>query len=95
MWISENKKLVDNIIYFRHFKHPELVIKNPNCIIQITALDSNNVYVYGSYIEPDKNEIVKFLQDAMYSLGEYELFKFDTNKFKIKIKKRVYTRNEN
>lgn len=82
---------IDNVTSFRYFFNPKVIITDPNYIITIKVLESNNIYYYGTYIYPGKlKEIMPFVEDYMYAYGEYDLFQFKESNFKITVKKTFY-----
>ena len=82
---------IDNVTSFRYFFNPKIVIIDPNYIISIKALESNNIYYYGTYMHPGSlKEIMCFIEDYMYANEEYELFNFKESNFKVTIKKTFY-----
>lgn len=87
MWLSDNTSIIDNITYFAYIKYPYIVIKNPYYTISIESSITHNKYIYGSYVELDKNQLEKYIQDYMYAKGEFELFEFSINNFIVNIKK--------
>lgn len=94
-FLKENEELndytidsyvIDNVTIFSYLYNPKVAIKNPNFVIKVTSIISNNSYYYGTFSKPvSLKEIFELLKDYMYAKGEYELFRFKETNFKITI----------
>lgn len=78
--------IVDNIIYFRHIRYPQEIIKFPKYIIYITNIITNSIYIYGSFVRPDDKELLNIILPKRVWENEKFISPFDYNELNYKIK---------
>lgn len=83
----KQEKFHDDIFTFLHIKFHDQIITNPKNVIIFNYNNIAKDFIFGCYIVPHEEELIKIIEDYLYGNGYIELFTFDKSKLNIKIKK--------